>query len=301
MQNILITGANGFVGKILVKKLKKKKLNIFLVLRKKKNYLNIKNNQVITCSLLDRDKIKNKLKKIKIHTVVHCAWQGVLGNQRNSRIQKQNIKIADNLINALDKKYLKKFIGLGSQAEYGLKNKTIKESDKTNPSTLYGKIKCSVRKNVNKFCSLNNIDFVWFRIFSSYGPNNDKKWLIPYLILKLIKKKKPLLTPGEQIWNFIHVDDVCEAITKGIYKKNFEGTYNLAHSKNYLIKDVIKKIYKKLNTKLVSFPKKKYRTDQVMKLMPDITLIQKKLNWRPRISLDIGLDQTIKHFKLFRN
>ena len=51
----------------------------------------------------------------------------------------------------------------------------------------------------------------------------------------------------------------------------------------------------------VSFPKKKYRTDQVMKLMPDITLIQKKLNWRPRISLDIGLDQTIKHFKLFRN
>ena len=36
MQNILITGANGFVGKILVKKLKKKKLNIFLVLRKKK-------------------------------------------------------------------------------------------------------------------------------------------------------------------------------------------------------------------------------------------------------------------------
>ena len=64
MQNILITGANGFVGKILVKKLKKKKLNIFLVLRKKKNYLNIKNNQVITCSLLDRDKIKTSRNKI---------------------------------------------------------------------------------------------------------------------------------------------------------------------------------------------------------------------------------------------
>jgi len=68
MQNILITGANGFVGKILVKKLKKKKLNIFLVLRKKKNYLNIKNNQVITCSLLDRDKIKNKLKNKNTHS-----------------------------------------------------------------------------------------------------------------------------------------------------------------------------------------------------------------------------------------
>jgi nucleoside-diphosphate-sugar epimerase len=81
----------------------------------------------------------------------------------------------------------KDWIGLGSQAEYGPCQNKIDETTNTNPTTLYGVSKLAACKLSERLCQELGIRHSWLRLFSSYGPNDNSDWLIPYLINSLLR------------------------------------------------------------------------------------------------------------------
>ena len=295
-KKILITGCSGFIGKKLVSKLKlKKNVFLYLIITKNKILEKTKNIKYIRCSLLNKKKLKKKIKKLEISDVIHCAWIGVNADNRNSNNQKKNLEVIKSIISSISDKKINSFIALGSQAEYGSINKKIYENAKLNPITSYGKIKVKVCKIIKKF-SKKKFRFVWLRIFTGYGPGSNSNWLIPNTIIKLKNNIEINFTHGMQIYNFIYISDIVTAIIKSLYKKKAHGAYNLGHPKSHRVRDIVKLIFTKLKIKKnPSFGNLNYRKDQVMKYLPSISKIKKDLNWTPKYSISRGIDENIKY------
>lgn len=299
MKKILITGASGFIGNQLVQKLRlKKNIILYLIVNKNKVFSDSRNINLIYCSLLNKSKLKKKLSKIKITDIIHCAWIGVDAKKRNSISQKKNINIVYNIFNALGKKKITSFIGIGSQAEYGFKKKIITEDLKLKPITFYGKAKIKIYNILKNKCKSKKIKLVWLRIFTGYGPGSKPEWIIPHTIRSLILKKKTKFTAGEQIYNFIYISDIVKCIIKVLFNKNSNGAYNLAYKKSYKIKNVVKLIFSifKVNDKPL-LGHIDYRKDQIMIYKPSIKKLRKDLNWVPEIGIKEGLKKSIDFLK----
>ena len=185
--------------------------------------------------------------------------------------------------------------GLGSHAEYGQIKKKVEENDKCNPTTFYGKVKLKTGKACLKACEDSKIIGKWVRIFDTYGPEDNKNWLIPYIIDSLSKKKNPSLTKCKQIWDFLHIDDAVNAIVK-LHQSEATGIFNLGSENPRPLKEYISIIYDNFSIKEKPlFGKKPYRNDQVMYLYPDISKISNQIRWKPQISFENGIKHLIEH------
>ena len=146
MKNIVITGATSFIGLNLLKKLNKNKKNkLHLILRKnsskKKLLENIENIRIYEVNMEEYKNIDNYLNIIP-DCLVHLAWDGVRRPYRDDKtIQEKNYFNSLDLFDKIVKMGCKKIINIGSQAEYGIKNSKIYETDKKNPNSYYGKYK----------------------------------------------------------------------------------------------------------------------------------------------------------------
>ena len=102
---------------------------------------------------------------------------------------------------------------------------------------------------------------------------------------------------GKQTRSFCYVDDMVDALIKFMnLKSNFTGPLNLGNPYEINILKIAKKIKKLTNSKskiiFLNLP-----VDDPIKRKPDISLAKKKLKWKPKISLEIGIKKTIKYFK----
>lgn len=190
---------------------------------------------------------------------------------------------------------IKKIISFGSQAEYGTNIKFPNENSPAKPKTFYGKMKLKKLKLLSKYCKKNKINFIWFRIFSSYGIKEKYNWLIPYLVKNLLLKNTVSITAGEQVCDYIYIDDLISAIILSIKNKKMKGVYNLGSSKGIKIKTIVKLILKIL--KIKKFDKIKFKRNR-KKYIPELvanTNKIKKLGWYPKISIEKGLKKVIKY------
>lgn len=295
-KNIIVTGANGFIGSHIVSYLSKVGMNPILLVRKNSNLSRIsyknRSRLVRTNNILDNETI-SKLKSLKPSSLIHCAWNGVLSKDRNKRIQFNNLKFSINTVELASRLNCKDWTGLGSHAEYGMINKKINERSKCSPTTLYGKTKLKTGNKCLSLCKNLSINGKWVRIFDTYGPNDNESWLIPYLIKCFLNEKTPHLTSCEQIWDFLHIYDAVKAIIL-LHNSEKIGIYNLGSNKPRPLKEyvsIIRKNFKKnINPK---FGIKSYRPDQVEYLYPDISKITSELKWKPIISFNEGIKRLI--------
>jgi nucleoside-diphosphate-sugar epimerase len=288
--NILILGSEGFIGSHFCLKVQRNsKYKLIRASKKKKvsfMHLNLLNNLNTV-----------NLKKIKIDCIIDFGWVGVFGKYRNSDIQKKNLIYTKNLIFLAKYYNIKKLISFGSQAEYGIKKKSPTEGSSTEPKTLYGKMKLKKLNLLNSFCKESNINFIWLRIFSSYGIRERYDWLIPYLIKRILAKKTISITAGNQICDYIYIDDLVSAIILCLKSKKMSGIYNLGSGRGIKVNLILKTILELVNIKKYEkIKKKKYRKIYPQKLVANINKI-KKLGWFPKVTLKEGLKQVIKYQK----
>tara|TARA_Y100000590_G_C15652288_1_gene989272 strand:- start:14 stop:466 length:453 start_codon:yes stop_codon:yes gene_type:complete len=139
---------------------------------------------------------------------------------------------------------------------------------------------------------------VVLRLFSVYGPNQDKNKVIPQIIEGCIKNKKFSVSEGRQYRDFCLVSDVVNAIFLCLRSKNTVGeVFNIGSGKPIKIKKLVKLFCKKIGKGKPEFGKIKYREDENMNLFPDIKKAKFKLKWKPKKNLINGLNITLSSFK----
>jgi len=237
INNILITGAGGFVGSNLVNFLKNKKNIYYLSKKKLKNCHNSKwFNRRIECNFND---MRNK-----IDLIIHCAAAGVYKKVSKKKIFNINFYQSINFVKKFYSLNCKKFIILGSASEYGSFQKYAISAKKTklNPLNHYGVSKKKFFNALKKFSkNKKNLQILYLRLFHVYGDNEPKKRLYPSMILNCKNKKNFKLLNGEQIRDFIPVKKVTTRIFNSLKKfetnKSFFKVNNLATGKSITLKE----------------------------------------------------------------
>lgn len=233
--------------------------------------------------------------------VLHLAWDGVAGATRDDPIQDRNVaRTAASALLAADCG-ASTWIGVGSQAEYGPSSAIIDETHPCSPTTRYGQAKREAYAQAATICARAGVRCAWLRLFSSYGPMDHAHWMIPYLILQLLGRRRPALTGCEQKWDYLHGRDAARAIVATAEAPRAEGVFNLGSGQAYSLRGVVETIRDLIDPELpLGFGEVPYRSDQVMHLEAAIARLTEKTGWRPMIALDDGLDETVRWYREHR-
>jgi len=297
-KRIWITG-NGFLGK-----------NIFSFLNKNKYEICIsKKNEI---DLFENHKIIKHLKDFKPDIILQTAGKvgGIIRNRKEKfELLNDNIRVSSNLISCSYEVLPKvRFINFVSSCIYpNNKKDKIKETDFTNnfieeSSENYALAKI-ISLKMSKLLFEKGREFINIIPSNLYGPNDNfnpfESHVIPGLIQKMFNSKDELLLPGSGIAkrDFVYIEDFALAVKKIVNsKKILSDTYNISSTKTISIKKLSTMIQK-----LIKFENKvKFKKDNndgtIYKCLSS-DKFRKEFKWKEKLTLEEGLNKTIKWYK----
>ena len=295
----LITGASGFLGSHLARKLVKQGWSVWGLVRPQSNLWRLSEIldriSILRSDLTDLTPVARAIQAIEPEVVFHLAWQGVTGDARNAPAQvTTNVVGSLALFQLVQSAGCRTWVGVGSQAEYGPYAGVLTEDLPTLPITTYGVAKLCVGLLTRKLCDISDIRYVWMRLLAAYGPQDDEQHLIPMVIRQLLSRQRPALTPAEQRWDYLYVDDAAQALYQVALCDSAHGVFNLGSGEAYPVRAIVERIRDLIDPTLsLGIGEVAYRSDQIMHLQADIGRIQKMVGWQPQTSLDEGLKETI--------
>jgi nucleoside-diphosphate-sugar epimerase len=297
---ILITGAGGFVGAAVVKAALVEGHQVVAVVRNDKSRLAAVADRVSlrTVDLADRAAMEALLGSARPDIVVHSAWEGVGGASRSSDIQFENIRTTIALADAAIAAGTRKFVGIGSQAEYGRYDRRIVESDLPQPTMLYGAAKLAANHLVAQRCRDAGVAFAWLRLFSVYGPGDNSNWLIPSTAASLVRGKAPLCTAGTQEWDYLHIDDVAAGVLAAATTEEATGVFNLSSGDPVAVRTIVEMLRDiaapGLNLTFGGIP---FGPDQIMHLEGDNIRLREATGWSVQVPFGEGLRQVVDQLR----
>lgn len=295
-KKLLIAGGTGFIGYHLAKKaIKKGYLVSSLSSKRPKSYRYIKAVKYIICNTLNIKLLKKKLKQ-EFDIVVNLS--GYVNHQEKKKTYLTHYQGCKNLANIFLEKKINSFIQIGSGMENGNAQSPQKEREICKPLTNYAFAKYKASLYLLKLFKQKGFPVIILRLYQAYGPKQDFNRLIPTTIKKSLLNKEIPTTLGNQVRDFIFIDDLTEIILKfSNTKLSNKRIFNIGTTKPYKIKDVIKKIVKIIGKGKPNFGKVKLRKGETMNMYPNTSNMRGKIKWRPKISLTKGLKLTIKSYK----
>ncbi len=294
MRRVLVTGPNGFIGRHCLPFLLEKGYEVHGIIPTDGLQLNIPNVQWHVGNLLNYDHIDSIMKKVKPSHLLHFAWYAKPGEFWTSAENLRWLQASLELFRAF------KFYGgwrvlmAGTCAEYDWRYGYCSENiTPLDPATLYGVCKKTLYEVLMSFAQLGDLSVAWGRIFFLYGPNEYLSRLVPSVINALLEKRTAPCTHGNQIRDFMYVEDVASAFA-ALLDSDIVGAVNIASGKPVALKTLICQIAERLDGKdLIQFGAIPSPEDEPPFLGADINRLKHELGWTPAFSLDTGLDSTI--------
>jgi nucleoside-diphosphate-sugar epimerase len=301
VENVFITGSTGFIGSQLTKFLLKRGYRVNILLREDSNIENIKD--IFKLLVVHKGDLSNTERLKKIITKANPSYIFHLSSYGNSSSQKDlkkmvtvNIMGLINLLEASKKIKYKSFIISGSSSEYGFKKTPMKESDFLDPNSYYSSTKGSATLLAQSFARENDKPVRILRLFSAYGPFENKERLIPTVIRKALRNENISITAGVVKRDFVYIDDVLDAFYKTMNSKLENGEIiNVGTGKDSDNKEVAKIVRellkKRIKIKVGSYPKRSWDTSY---WVADTKKTKKLIKWSASVSLREGLLKTIE-------
>lgn len=291
---MLVTGAGGFVGAAVVRAAQAAGVSVHASGRAKAPVrLTGCDSPYHQIDLFDRHAVAALFATVRPDIVVHTAWAGVSGDSRASEVQFANITATSQLADAAVRYGARKFVGVGSQAEYGMFDGPVAETHVPMPATLYGAAKLSASHLARQRCEAGGVGFAWLRLFATYGPGDNPNWLIPSMITKMAAGKSPKMTPGTQKWDYLYIDDTAAGVLATALS-DARGTFNLSSGSAVPVRDIAAMIRDRVAPGLeLRFGEVEFGPAQIMHMEGDITALRNATGWSPRVGLSEGLDRTI--------
>ena len=207
-----------------------------------------------------------------------------------------------NIVDCIDKSKLKGFVQVGSSDEYGNNSAPQFETQREAPISPYSCAKVASTFFLQTLYKTEGFPAVILRPFLVYGPGQGEERFIPQVIKGCVNNHKFPTSKGEQVRDFCFISDIVQAIFFALDNEQAHGeVINIASNKPITIKKMIDTIRGLIGSGEPQFGKISYRCGENMALYGDTTKAKLLLDWEPKISLEQGLEETIKWIKKTTN
>ncbi len=302
---ILITGGYGFIGSHFIKHILSKYSDYKIVnldnisycanLKNLKCIENNKNYTFIKGDITDTQTVENAAKDVD--WIVNFAAESHVDNSINNPkiFAKTNIEGTINLLNAVNKFNIKKFLQISTDEVYGAnKEGYFDETQPLRPNNAYSISKASADMYVINYFKTYGTPVLITRSSNNYGENQYPEKLIPFFIKKLLNNEKvTIYGNGLQKRDWLYVKDNCEAIDIVLHKGQIGEIYNVSSHTEKTNLEVTKHILNYLNKSenMIEFVKDRPQHDTRYGISNDKI---KKLGWKNRYDFEESLNKTIE-------
>jgi dTDP-glucose 4,6-dehydratase len=328
-RTILITGGAGFIGshvvRLFVNKYPQYKIVNLDKLTYAGNLANLKdieqkeNYEFVRGDIVDADFIQNLFAQYHFDGVIHLAAESHVDRSIASPMDfvMTNVIGTVNLLNAAKHHWLNqnsevrnyKFYHISTDEVYGSlelgSDKKFTEETPYDPHSPYSASKASSDHMVRAYYDTFKLPIVISNCSNNYGPNHFPEKLIP-LAFNNIKNNKPVPVygKGENVRDWLYVEDHARAIDVIFHKGKTGDTYNVGGNNEWQNIDVIRLLCtimdKKLNrpegtsAQLITFVKDRAGHD--LRYAIDSSKLQRQLGWQPSLRFEEGLEKTVDWF-----
>lgn len=302
MKRAVITGASGVVGMALIHKLVAQGIEVLVLCHKgSERNCRIPQHCLVKVKYCDLDQLaafQNESGK-SYDVFYHLAWEGTTGVARDDMfLQNRNVRYSLDAVGAAKRLGCHKFIGIGSQAEYGRVESLLAPDTPANPETGYGIGKLCAGQMTREYAHQLSMEHVWVRILSVYGPFDRGDSLVMSIMGSLYHGENPKCTKGEQEWDYLYSEDAAKAIwLLGDYGRD-SHVYVLgsgrAYPLSYYIEEICEMVRPGSRPMLGALP---YPPRQVMYLCADISALNKDTGFAPEITFQEGVRRTARWFE----
>ena len=286
-QKVLVTGASGFIGSHLCRRLSENGAEVHAVSRSQHDHDGARWWQA---DLSDSCVVRALLKDIRPQIIFHLSGQ-VTGAPD-----------LEFVISTFDSNVVSTVYMLTAAAEIGC-DRIVLTASMTEPQlssadaipgSPYGAAKWVSAAYGRMFHALYQTPVTILRPFVAYGPRQNPKKIIPYVALSLLRGECPKLASGRWEADWIYIDDVIEGCLTAAYAPGIEGrTFDLGSGTLLSARDIVNRIVNLIGTTIT--PSLGVLTDRPAEeiRVADLTHAKEKLGWSPTISIDEGLARTV--------
>ena len=297
---VLLTGAAGFIGSHVARLLVAENHDVIAVVRPGADRWRLADIEsrldIIEADLTELGAIKGRLRARRPEICIHLAWKGWSG-KAEADANLTSLGISLELLRTMPDLECPRFVGAGTCFEYPLTSGRLAETMPLAPHDLYGACKKSLFEVAQHFSVLTGVSVVTPRIFYSYGPYEDARRLVPSITQSLLRGEAANVTPGEQVRDYLHVEDIAAAIWT-VAASNATGAVNVGSGEAVTIAAIARRLGQIIGRpELVRIGQLQYRESEPMHILSDATRLRHELGFEPRYDLDRGLHQTIEWWR----
>jgi len=301
MKRALVTGASGFVGANLVRRLLGDGHRVHLLLRQAHRHWRLEELaagcEITLGDVEDREAVRRAIAAAKPEWVFHLAAYGAYSNQAGfERMLATNVLGCANLLDACIQAGVEAFVQTGSSSEYGYQKHPTREEDRLEPNSHYAITKAAATHYCQFTARKHAYHAVTARLYSIYGPYEEPTRFIPTLLVHALRGELPPLVSPDTARDFVYVDDAVDALTRLAAASNLEpgAIYNVSSGTQNTIAGVVQKAQELLpvNAQPV-WGGMAARAWDTGVWIGDASAIQRDTGWTAETSLAQGLSRTI--------
>lgn len=292
MKKVILTGADGFVGRQAIQPLLERHFEVHAVSNlSPPDELRFENVHWHKTNLLDDTDVKNLTERVDATHLLHFAWYVEHGKFWTSEQNKAWVEAGSNLFGNFLASGGERIVASGTCVEYELDTDELLNEFSTPlmPQALYGQCKLELQKNLAE----RSTNYAWGRIFFLFGEYEHPNRLVSSVINSLLAGNFADCSHGRQIRDFLHVADVAEAFV-ALLDSNVKGGINIASGEAKTIRELVEEV-----ASILGKPEK-VRFDVVpspdvepKRIVADVMRLREEVKWKPSNSLRERLEQTI--------
>jgi len=309
---LLVTGGAGFIGANFVNYVLTNRKDYQVVVCDKLTYagdmerlrdwINDPRLKFYKVDITDRNSLDEIFSREKIGSIIHFAAESHVDRsiQDATPFIDTNIKGTQVLLDLALKHNIERFIHISTDEVYGELGHEgrFSENMPLNPSSPYSASKAAADLLIKSYIRTHKLPAIIIRPCNNYGPWQYPEKFIPVIIYKAIKNEKiPVYGQGQNIREWLYVEDCCNGIMEIFEKGKIGEIYNLGSGEERKNIEVVKTILQTINKpeSLIEFVSDRPGHDFRYSL--DSKKVQKELGWTPSHHFPEGIEKTI-HWNL---
>lgn len=288
---IFLTGATGFIGRVLLKFLTERGHEILTLRRNSDSLVELQGLEFVGGDLSDIKDFTNSVAAFKPDVAVHAAWEGIPNFSIDLCLK--NLSEGTQLFKTLGMIGCKKIIGIGSCWEYGNLTGRVSEDAISRITHPMPAAKAALHIFGREIARAQGVSFLWTRPFFVYGPGQKSSSLIPTIIKSLLNHTEPEIKNINDSQDYIYIDDLAEALCMLIEKKMTQdeySVYNIGSGTLTSVAEILRIVYHEFGRENIP---RSAQANSLTGLHANILKIQTELNWYPKVTIKEGIQRMV--------